>query len=429
MNNAAHWILAMILTAAPLVGTAQGSDAPTLAERLHAAASEHRLRLDHRGDAFSGPAWDMLIEEGRRAQFFVIGEEHGIAENPVLAAALFKELATHGYSRVVIEISPPMAGALDRALLAGGMQRLRDLYAQPGAEPAFYGMREEAEFLAAVRAHTPDGPLFWGTDYEVGGDRHLLRILAGKDMPAPAREALDALASASHASWTQFQETGNPQFIFSFSGDPALVRVVISAWPQRDDASDWILHTLEETLEINRLWVSGQAWRSNERRAALLRGNFLRYWRQEKLAGRAPRALLKFGASHVVRGRNMTDTFDLGVLLPEVAALEGRSSFSMLVLPGAGTQVARFNPVDWSYQPAPAKDGYVDGMKPILDAAFGDAFTLIDLRPLRAIIGMRPDVPQALARTVHGFDTVLVMSGSTPSTGLTVENGSDAPMD
>jgi hypothetical protein len=429
MNNVIHGTLAMVLATAPLAGIVAASDAPTLAERLQAGATEHRLRLDHQSDGFSGPAWEKLIEEGRRAQFFIIGEEHGIAENPKLAAALFQELAAHGYSKVVIEISPPMAGALDRALQANGLQGLRDLYAQPGAEPAFYGMREEAEFLAAVRAHAPDGPLLWGADYEVGGDRHLLRTLAGQDMPAAAREALDALASASHAGWAQFYETGNPQFIFSFTGDPSLVRSVITAWPQRDDESDWILHTLEETLEINRLWVNGQAWRSNERRAALLRGNFLRYWMQEKKAGRTPRALFKFGASHVVRGRNMTDTFDLGALLPEMAALEGQSSFSMLVLPGAGAQVARFNPVEWSYQPVPAKGGYTDGMQPILDAAFADAFTLIDLRPLRAIVGMRPDVPQALARIVHGFDSVLVMTGSTPSTAFKLETTSAAPMD
>ncbi|HRQ64055.1 MAG TPA: hypothetical protein PKZ76_04190 [Xanthomonadaceae bacterium] len=415
-------LLSRMLLAAFLVaqwpGVAHGSEAPSLAERLQAAAVQNRLRLDHQGDRFSGPAWEKLIEEGRQAQFFILGEEHGIAENPKFAGAVFHELASHGYSRVVIEISPPMASALDHALQRDGLKGLHDLYAQPGAVPAFYGMREEAEFLARVRARVPEGPLLWGTDYEVGGDRHLLRTLAGRDMPAAAREALDALASASHASWAQFQETGNPQFIFSFSGDPALVRAVVDAWPDRDDDSDWILHTLEETLEINRLWVSGQAWRSNERRAALLRTNFLRYWLEERKAGRAPRALFKFGASHVVRGRNMTDTFDLGALLPEIAALEGRGSFSVLVLPGAGTQVARFNPVAWSYQPAPAKDGHADGMQPILDAAFPDAFTLIDLRPLRVMVGMRQDVPQELARIVHGFDAVLVMTGSTPSTGL-----------
>src|SRR5690606_38237303 len=97
---------------------------------------------------------------------------------------------------------------------------------------------------------------------------------------------------------------------------------------------DWILATLEETLEINKLWVTGEAWRSNERRAAHLRSNFLRHWKQASQAGEAPRVLLKFGASHVVRGRNMSDVFDIGALLPDLAAMEGRPSFGLLVLPG-----------------------------------------------------------------------------------------------
>jgi hypothetical protein len=115
----------------------------------------------------------------------------------------------------------------------------------------------------------------------------------------------------------------------------------------------------------------------------------------------------------------MTETYDLGTLLPELAALEGSKAFHLLVLPGAGSKVAVFNPVEWTYAPAPAKDSYAKGLEPILGAAHAGAFTLIDLRPLRPLLvsgreGATPD----LMRTVHGFDAVLVMSGSTPSSNL-----------
>ena len=62
---------------------------PTREEKLSAAAGEHRLRLDFDGETFSGPGWDRLVAEGRAAQFFLLGEEHGIAENAMLAAQLF----------------------------------------------------------------------------------------------------------------------------------------------------------------------------------------------------------------------------------------------------------------------------------------------------------------------------------------------------
>ncbi len=409
-----RYALIMVLAAGLQPAASQAQGEPTLDERLYSAATENRLRLEYDGESFAGPAWELMLREGREAQFFVIGEEHGIAENPRLTAALFAELVKDGYSQLVIEISPPMATALDQALQAGGLQGLHELYAQDGAEPAFYGMQEEAELLATVRAAAQAGPVLWGVDYEVGADRYLLRQLAKLPKPAAAADALATLTAASHESWARYHETGSPQYIFSFAGDPQLVRELEESWPDRDPEADWILDTLLETLEINRLWVGGEAWRSNERRATLLRNNFLRYWQQAKQPGTAPRAMLKLGASHVVRGRNMTDTFDLGTMLPEVAALEGRHSFSILVLPGVESLIARFNPVDWSYQPAPAKDGYVKGLEPIVSAAHADGFTLIDLRPLRPIVGMRP-APEELRRTVLGFDALLVMTGSTPS--------------
>ena len=101
---------------------------PSLAERITQRASENCHRLAFDGTRFSGPAYDLLVQEGRAAQYFCIGEEHGIAENPKLAAQLFTELQ---YDKACVEISPPMAAELDRAA-RGGMHGLRQLFADKG---------------------------------------------------------------------------------------------------------------------------------------------------------------------------------------------------------------------------------------------------------------------------------------------------------
>ena len=108
--------------------------------------------------------------------------------------------------------------------------------------------------------------------------------------------------------------------------------------------------------------------------------------------------------------------FDLGTLLPEIAELEGGHSFSLMVMPGAGTQKAGLNPSTWSYESRPADGGYIKGIKPLVDAAFEDKFTLIDLRALRDVAGMkRGDLGDEVFRAIHGFDMLLVLSGSTPA--------------
>jgi hypothetical protein len=53
-------------------------------------------------------------------------------------------------------------------------------------------------------------------------------------------------------------------------------------------------------------------------------------------------------------------------------------------------------------------------------AAYPDSFTLIDLRPIRPLVfGARHKTLHAdLVRVIHGFDSLLVLSGSNPSQNL-----------
>src|SRR3954471_2051739 len=142
---------AALLAAAPFLPAAAQAPAlpsPSREERVSKAAAESRMRLDYQRGLFSGPAWDWLGAQGRSALFFLLGEEHGIAENPKLAAQLFAALVPSGYSKVAVEISAPMAEELDRAVTAGGAAGIKRMFEDPGSIVAFFGMREEAEWLA-----------------------------------------------------------------------------------------------------------------------------------------------------------------------------------------------------------------------------------------------------------------------------------------
>ena len=390
--------------------------APTTEQRLSAAALENRLPMRLDGGTFSGAGWDLLVREGRDARFFQVGEEHGIAENPRLCAALFEALRPAGYDRLAIEISPPMATVLDEAA-RGGLDGLRALFADPAAMVAFYTMREEAGMLARVRAAVPGtDPVLWGLDYEVAGDRRLIALLAREPKPAEAEVALAAVKAASDAAWTRYAESRNLGQAFSFSGDPALVRDLRAAWRQPSPRSAWILDTLEQTLAINRRWIDGQGYASNQARADFNRANLLRHLRAEP--GR--KVMFKMGASHLVRGLNYSEVFDIGSLAAEIAGIEGGHAFSVMVLPGLESQVAVLNPETLSYRSAAAKDQYAEGLEPLTGQVFPDGYTLFDLRPLRRLLPSQRarTAHRELARVVHGFDALLVMTGSTPSANL-----------
>ena len=68
--------------------------------------------------------------------------------------------------------------------------------------------------------------------------------------------------------------------------------------------------------------------------------------------------------------------------------------------------------------PGQVRDGRVK--QRIGQAAYPDSFTLIDLRPIRPLVfGARHKSLDAdLVRVIHGFDSLLVLSGSNPSQNL-----------
>ena len=414
-----------VAATAPLAGPARAAAKDSLPtkvterlDKLGAAATAARMPLNFDGARYSGAGFDWLLKRGGEAQAFLIGEEHGIAENPKLAAALFTALAPHGYRHVAIEVSPPMAGALDQALTRGGGS-LDRLLTAPESRVAFFGMREEADWLRPARKAVPAGrPFLWGLDYDVAADRYLLARLRAKSKPAAARQALDKAIAASAASWARYAATKNPQFIYSFAGDPALVDAVERAWPGADGESRIILETLRETLAINQLWGAGKGYESNLRRSRLMRANLLRYWKDKARRDPDGRLLMKLGASHLVRGVNMSDVFDLGTVVPELAAAQGGSSFHLLVLPGPTSQTANLDPTKFLYVPG-KRDEYGEGMDVFDKAILPGTFTLFDTAPLRPLASSASgDVPLPLWRVIHGFDAVLVMTGSTPSSNL-----------
>lgn len=396
---------------------------PTFEERLAARAAENRYAVLHQNGSFSGPGWDRLIEEGKKSRFFLVGEEHGVAEIPAVVRELFRTLRPAGYQHLAIEISPPMAAVLDEtARGAEGFQKLSRFFQENPPGAPFFTQKEEAELLVAARAAVPGKqPVLWGLDYEVTSDRYLLDGVRRRAPEGPAKAAVEKLYQQSATAWKTVSETKNPAAFFSFANSPDIFKELRQAWPHPDPESARALDVIEETLAINQMFIANRNWESNERRAQLNRRNFLRHWNEAKAnQGTPPRVMFKFGASHMIRGRNVSEVFDLGNLASEMAAAEGSQSFHLLVVGGTGTQHAVFNPMELKYVPAPVDLVEEEGLQTIVAQALPEGFTLIDLRPLRPLLSAArtKTANPELMRIVHGFDAVLILTGSGPSQAL-----------
>jgi hypothetical protein len=406
-----RWVALVLPALALCEAEARAQDSLTAMLRANAhpmqAAADGRL---------SGAGAELLIAAGRDAQFLLIGEEHGVAEIPVVAAGLFRELVPHGYRHLAIETGDVMATELNRRLLADttGAAFLafhRDYF--PGAP--FYRWREDAALLrAAVQAAGGGADVLWGLDYDIVGDRYALRRLRDLAPNTAARAAAESAISRADSALAQALATQNPGLLMMFGGaDDWYVPLRQAYAPEPGSEADRIIRLLQETREINAYWGRGQGYLSNYHRAQLNKRQFMRYLHETAdRTGDMPRVMMKFGSSHMVRGRGFTNVFDLGTLVSEIADVRGSRSFGVLMLGGAGTMHAVVDPRAFSTVEAPVEtDGWV---KPFYDAADPQRWTVFDLRPIRGRIPRLGTLPDELLKVLYGFDAVVILSGSGP---------------
>ena len=391
------------------------------AARLLAALQRNRLPLTL-GDTPAGSGWDWLVREAKSARFTLIGEEHGVAETAQFSAALWLALRGSGYSRMAVELSPPIAEDIEAAARRDGLKGVEDLLKTPGLF-TFYNMREEAKFVAdVVKAAPRNERVLWGLDREIFSDRYLISRLEAR-VPQRAREAFTRLKQASTNAWARNEQTRNPDDMFLLAEDPALVTAVRAAWPNPDHASDQGLRTLEESLAIETAERTGGMWPYMQRRIQWKRTNLAGLLRADQGRKVSPKILMKFGYNHAIRGANYVNVFDLGAMANEAAALTGDRAFHIIVLPGPGSRQAvpgpgrSFGSVSTDdFDDLNARDGRLTRVLPNPNATGHEVIDLRALRPLamRGLEGWNPDV----VRTIHGYDAAVIWKGAHASAGL-----------
>ena len=403
-----------------LIASAADAQAPQAPQaRLLEALQANRLSLTMSDGRPAGPGWDWLVQEARNARFTLIGEEHGVAETSRLAAALFTVLRESGYSRFAIELSPPIAQDIEAAARrnGGGVQGIKDFLTAPGTF-TFYNLHEEAQFLADVIAAAPRNQrVVWGFDREIFSDRYLISKLEPK-VPAGARAAFARLKEASTNARARNERTGNPDDLFFLAEDPALVSTLRAAWPNPDPESDAVLRTIEESLAIEAAERAGGAWPYMERRAQWGRSNLAALLRTYQ-----GKVLMKFGYNHMIRGANYFNSFDIGAMADEVAALTGDRAFHILVLPGPGSRQAVLGGAGFGSVSSDSVDEMRAGdqrLTRVLSNANATGHEVIDLRALRRLAMRGLESWNAdVVRTIHGYDAVVIWKGAHAATGLT----------
>lgn len=367
----------------------------------------------------TGPGADLILGRLSKAQFVLIGEEHGFADAPQIALALARAGRKHGFKHHVVETGPASeewAGAILKEDGADGLAKA--LEGRPLALP-FLVMREDAElarYFVDNAGRRTDG--LWGVDQEFIGSA-LVHFETLVDL-APGAKARK-LAAALLAEEREAFAAGKQEVLFLFTATPETFAELRAAFGKAKRAGR-IIDALEESAGIYQAFNTGKNFASNTDRIRLIRRQFLEAYRGAR--DEAPRAVFKMGAIHLGRGTTFLNTFDLGSLTEGIAAANGLDVLRVAFWPVGGrmTQVTPFSESAFTvvdYRPQEMIEGLSAlGITP--ETIAEDGYTVVPLEPVRRALEQKGlgELSAEMRFLVLGYDLLVTTRSAKPATPL-----------
>lgn len=292
------------------------------------------LPLSFAPSGLSGAGGERFKAELADVQFVALGEDHGFADAPKLAQALSAEMERQGGPVYhAAEIGPFTAQWLHRHFASGttsdGLKSVAAGLKGKGLAMPFTSNVEDAT-LAGGFFDAEGTSRLWGIDQEfMGAPMILLEALATRTQDKAVRSKLLNISEADRIALAKLA-FDNAWLAKATAEDFAALSKTFANDP---DARN-VIEALAVSARIYQLNNSGSYAASNESRSALMQGYFLDNYRK---AGRAPKVLLKMGAYHLGRGTTPVGIYDLGSLLPGLAAANGKRSLHIVFIPIAGS--------------------------------------------------------------------------------------------
>ncbi|CAM2736204.1 Uncharacterised protein [Janthinobacterium lividum] len=383
----------------------------SLPDRL--AALRTTIAIDHGKMLGSGAA--PLINAGLESQFVLIGEDHGITEIANFSAAYFEALADQGFTTLIVENGPAVAGALEKALKSNtGVAGIAAFNQAYPVATAFYKWQAEAQFLARIAKAA--GPSFQlvGMDQELmGASKYLLDQMAEQPLNPLAKAKIEAFRKRESDNYRRASESGDPRelFMVKIQEEELFALQKLLTAPEEMPALAMLNSLIESRSIYTKNMTPGQGYGSNTQRARLMK----QYVASHLTHAPAQRMLLKAGAVHVFRGYNPlgAGSREIGNYLAEYAEGRGQKSLHVLVLALKGQQ-AQFAGIgrasaSTEIEKVDSKSSMA-GVLPFFAAAKEHKeWSLFDVRPLLGSAKTLANGDSSVQGMIQGYDFVLVI--------------------
>jgi hypothetical protein len=376
------------------------------------AKNQYALKLEN--GRLTGAGADFLLKEAQGSQFFLIGEDHGIAELPLFTEALFKAIQPSGYNHYVTETGPATAQTvIALASSKDSNQAFEQFFAKYPFSIPFFAWREEAQVAKTVLNTVRDkSNAIAGIDQEfVLSPVFLFDKLAEMATDKKIKDLLQQLSQHESDAVKKSFAAKNPMAAASFMTDarePDLTNIENHFRSSKNAFALTLIEELKASRAVYQKFFTGKYYENNYDRSKLIKKHFLSYYKRISQDGKSqPKLLLKMGAMHTKRGHSFLGIQDIGNLLSELAVINQTASFHLLVVVASGNQNGYSPFADESAKQSKIEVGYG---KEFAELAPKDSWTVFDLRPLRADVRKLSGSNNLLKEIILGYDAVLVIS-------------------
>lgn len=385
-------ILLAALTTFALIISARAEDEFRTEPFFRQLVQDNSYALTVTADGAAGPGYDFLLEGGRQANFFLIGEAHGSAEIAHLSRHLFGDLVPAGYGALAIEVGPWSTQVLETLLRDDDPHAYETYVGSLNTDLAFPFMffGEELDLARSV-VRDSESPALWGLDQEfiAGGMIHA-DVFDHLAQTPTQRQAVANFRAATEA---------NPMFVGST--DPASFDELRDAFVGHAEGSALV----EELYRTNRIYspFTGRGGFSNPanwEREDRMKLNLIAAYNAARANGPAPRVMVKLGANHTSYGRSPTNVPGTGDFLHEWGLAEGLTVFNvhMDCRSGEERDIQAGGAVPCASYRLPDDS--------ILASAIGELEgpVVLDLRPLRRYAHLWPFLDEVSMDLIFAYD-------------------------
>lgn len=403
-----RWTMALAGLALLAVNAAHAQEVAEPAPTIREAIQAQQLEITRHADgSLSGAGWDRLIEDGARAQFFLIGEQHATADIGEIASAMHAALVPHGYQYMAMEIGPWSTRYAEQLL-----RNTDDIVAAIGSAPnngfslPFLFFAEDARLAQQGIALSPSpSETLWGIDQE---------FIAAAPILAMRLETLTQ-TDAERAAVQIFSEeaAADPMYLATTGSETYTdLRAVFERNRHVEALAIVDAMLLSNTIYRPFVHRTGDIYSANLTRENYMKRNFLDHFnRNEARDGQPPRVFFKFGANHMMRGHSTTNVPALGGFLVEWGRTRNFGVVNVMIDCIGGESVDVRSGVTSPCQ------SYILEDDSLIRSIVGDQpLVLIDLRPLRAQIRSRTEIDRASQDLIFAFDYYLAVADVEPAT-------------